>query len=106
MPGRRLRGARPRQRAAARRERRRYDGVRFAVRYINDGGIPDLNLPLAPGKGLPGLGGAKIDLRAVDSRGDRCTAESLFTGLAKDGVAAVIGAYESTVTLQAITAPA
>ena len=81
-----------------------YNGVRFAVQYVNEGGIPDLNLPLDPGAGLPGLDGAKIRLRVVDSRGERCTAESLFTGLAKGGVAAVIGAYQSTVTLQAIYA--
>lgn len=79
-------------------------GVNLAIDYINDGGYPDLGLGLGPGGGLPGLGGAKLTLAAQDPRGDRCKAQPAFDALAKGKVAGVLGAYESTVTLQAIFA--
>lgn len=82
-----------------------YRGVELAVQYLNDSGFPDLGLPLPAGAGLPRLGGAKIKLVKTDSKSKRCDVETLFTGLVKDeGAAAVIGTYESTVTLQAIYA--
>jgi branched-chain amino acid transport system substrate-binding protein len=81
------------------------DGVKLAVDYVNDSSYPDLGLSLHPGGGLPGLGGAKLELEHQDVAGDRCNAQPAFAKLVqKKHVAAVIGAYESTVTLQAIVA--
>jgi branched-chain amino acid transport system substrate-binding protein len=82
------------------------NGVRFAIDYINSDRYPDLGLRLHPGAGLPGLGGAKLDEPVVeDAKSDRCNAEPAFNRLVtRNGVAAVIGAYESTITLQAIFA--
>jgi len=79
-------------------------GVRFALDYINNGGYPDLGLQMAPGKGLPGLRGAKLKLSYQDTRGDRCRAQAAFGALVKRGAVGVIGSYESSVTLQAIVA--
>ena len=79
-------------------------GVRFALHYINHGGYPDLGLALKPGKGLPGLNGARLKLAYQDTRGDRCRAHAAFGALVKHGAVGVIGTYESSVTLQAIVA--
>jgi len=81
-----------------------YRGVQFAKEYLNNGGFPDLGLPLADGVRLPGQGRARIEIVPADSKGKRCSAEALFNGLVKGGAAAVIGTYESTVTLQSIYA--
>jgi ABC-type branched-subunit amino acid transport system substrate-binding protein len=81
------------------------DGARFAVDYINGGDDPESTLPLAAGGGLPRLGGAKLDLVVADAKGDRCQGQPAFNRLVNhDHVAAVLGAYESTVTLQALIA--
>ena len=57
-----------------------------------------LDLPLAGGSGLPGLGGAKIKLIAADHQSDpqkgRAEAERLIT---QDKVVALIGSYQSAV---------
>ncbi len=59
---------------------------------------PDLDLPLAKGAGLPGLGGAKVRLVYADTQGDpqkgRAEAERVIT---QDKVAALIGTYQSAV---------
>ncbi|MGY2048085.1 ABC transporter substrate-binding protein [Methylobacterium sp. JK268] len=59
----------------------------------------DLDLPLAKGTGLPGLGGAKIRLVFADHQADpqkgRAEAERLIT---QDKVAALIGCYQSAVS--------
>ena len=59
---------------------------------------PDLDLPLAKGAGLPGLGGAKIKIVAADHQSDpqkgRSEAERLIT---QDKVSAIIGSYQSAV---------
>lgn len=59
---------------------------------------PDLDLPLAKGTGLPGLGGAKVRLVYADTQGDpqkgRAEAERIIT---QDKVAAIIGTYQSAV---------
>lgn len=59
---------------------------------------PDLDLPLAKGSGLPGLGGAKIKIVAADHQSDpqkgRSEAERLLT---QDKVSAIIGSYQSAV---------
>jgi branched-chain amino acid transport system substrate-binding protein len=59
---------------------------------------PDLDLPLAKGSGLPGLGGAKIRVIAADHQSDpqkgRSEAERLIT---QENVPAIIGSYQSAV---------
>ncbi len=59
---------------------------------------PDLELPLAKGSGLPGLGGAKLKVIAADHQSDpqkgRAEAERLIT---QDKVPALIGSYQSAV---------
>jgi ABC-type branched-subunit amino acid transport system substrate-binding protein len=89
--------------AGAGREAR--DGAQFAVDYINHGHDSKSTLPLAAGGGLPGLDGAKLKLVVANARSDRCQGQPAFKRLvAHDHVAAVVGAYESTVTLQALIA--
>lgn len=74
------------------------EGVRLAADIVNQS-FPDLALPLAGGKGLPNLDGAKVRLVSADHRGDPSTGaletERLITD---EGVVAVIGAYLSSVT--------
>ncbi|MFE1603245.1 ABC transporter substrate-binding protein [Methylobacterium sp. ID0610] len=59
----------------------------------------DLDLPLAKGAGLPGLGGAKIRLVFADHQGDpqkgRAEAERLIT---QSKVSALLGCYHSAVS--------
>ena len=60
----------------------------------------DLDLPLAKGTGLPGLGGAKLRVVAADHQGDpqkgRAEAERLIT---QEKVAAIVGTYQSAVAV-------
>lgn len=59
---------------------------------------PDLDLPLAAGTGLPGLGGAMMKVVAADHQSDpqkgRAEAERLIT---QEKVPALIGSYQSAV---------
>jgi branched-chain amino acid transport system substrate-binding protein len=68
-------------------------GMRLAVEEVNaDGGITALN-------------GARLTLVEADSKGDATTADALVAHLAQsDGVAAIVGAGQSTVALQATDA--
>jgi branched-chain amino acid transport system substrate-binding protein len=72
-------------------------GVDLAVEIIN--GKFDLNLPFAKEEGIPGLGGAKIEVVYADTKGDPknglAEAERLVT---QEKVVALIGAYQSAVT--------
>jgi branched-chain amino acid transport system substrate-binding protein len=74
--------------------------VRTAVDIVNQGA--DLPLPLAKGKGLPGLGGAKVTVVVVDHQGKpeigQSETERLIT---QENVHAVFGAYFSSVTAAA-----
>ena len=60
----------------------------------------DFDLPLAKGAGLPGLGGAKIQLTFADHQSDpqkgRAEAERLIT---QEKVCAIIGTYQSAVAV-------
>lgn len=84
-------------------------GAQFAVDYLNGGddGVDEVDgestLPLKAGAGLPRLGGAQLRL-VVPQRVSRCRVAPVFEGLVQRGVAAVIGAYESTITLRGIVA--
>jgi len=59
----------------------------------------DLNLPLARTEGIPGLGGARLEVVWADTKGEpkngQAEAERLIT---EDRVVGVIGAYQSSVT--------
>lgn len=72
-------------------------GVELAVDIIN--GKYDLNLPLARTQGIPGLGGAKLEVVWADTKGEpkngQAEAERVVT---QDQVVGVIGAYQSSVT--------
>ena len=72
-------------------------GAELAADIVNNS--YDIDLPFARGEGLPGLGGAPIEIVFADSKG------SPETGLAEaerliemEGVVALIGAYQSSVT--------
>jgi len=74
--------------------------IGVAVDIINNGA--NLNLPLAKGKGLPRLGGAKVRVVFVDHQGNaalgQSEAERLIT---QEKVHALFGAYHSAVTTTA-----
>jgi branched-chain amino acid transport system substrate-binding protein len=74
------------------------NGAKLAVEIIN-GDYPDLDLPLAKGKGLTNLGGAAValvtgDTQALAEKG-MSEAERLIT---QEKVAALMGSYQSSVT--------
>ncbi|MDU4962310.1 MAG: ABC transporter substrate-binding protein [Sporomusaceae bacterium] len=77
------------------------NGANLAAEIIN-GDYPDLNLPLAKGKGLTNLGGASVTLVTGDSQAvaekGMSEAERLIT---QEKVAALMGAYQSSVTATA-----
>jgi branched-chain amino acid transport system substrate-binding protein len=74
--------------------------VKTALEIVNEGA--DLPLPLAKGKGLPGLGGAKVTIVVTDHQGKpevgQSEAERLIT---QEKVHALFGAYFSSVTAAA-----
>jgi branched-chain amino acid transport system substrate-binding protein len=72
-------------------------GVDLAVDIIN--GKYDLDLPLARSEGLPNLGGAKLQIIYADTKGEPKNGMSEAERLiAQEGVVAMIGAYQSSVT--------
>jgi branched-chain amino acid transport system substrate-binding protein len=74
--------------------------VRTAVEIINEGA--DLPLPLARGKGLAGLGGAKVRIIVVDHQGKPEIGQSETERLiSQEKVHAIFGAYFSSVTAAA-----
>jgi branched-chain amino acid transport system substrate-binding protein len=81
--------------------RKTLQGVRLAAALVNED-LPDIDLPLAEGRGLPNLGGARIEVIAADHRGDPETGAAETERLIKNGRAvAVTGSYFSSVTLSA-----
>ena len=76
-------------------------GAELAVEIVN--GVYDgLELPLAAEAGLPGVGGAKLKLVTGDTQGKPEIGASEVDRLAANGgVAAVVGSYQSGVTLTA-----
>ena len=71
--------------------------VEVAAEIIN-GKHPELaNIPLAAEEGLPGLGGAKIELIIVDHQGNPAEAQQQALRLvSQDKVNALFGAYQSS----------
>ena len=78
------------------------NGAKLAAEIIN-GDYPDLTLPLAKGKGLPKLGGARVVIVSGDHQGvpEKCMNETerLIT---QEKVAALLGAYQNGTTAAAI----
>lgn len=77
------------------------NGIELATEIIN-GDYPDLDMPLAKGKGLPNLGGATIKIVSGDHQGSAekgmSEAERLIT---QEKVVALMGSYHSAVTATA-----
>ena len=72
-------------------------GAELAVDIIN--GKYDLDLPLAKTEGIPALGGAKIELVFADTKGEPKNGLGEVERLvSQEKVAAIIGAYQSSVT--------
>jgi branched-chain amino acid transport system substrate-binding protein len=77
-------------------------GETFATEYVNS--RHDLKLPAPALPGGDGLLGATLKLVSIDSV-DRCQAGATFRQLVdREGAVAVLGAYESTLTLRSILA--
>jgi branched-chain amino acid transport system substrate-binding protein len=76
--------------------------IEVALDIINNA-HPELgNLPLAATAGLPGLGGAHIEVTYVDHEGNPSTAQQLATRLiTQDKVVALMGAYQSSCSFTA-----
>ena len=73
------------------------NGIRLAVEIVNKP-FPQLQLPLAAGEGLPGLGNARIELVAADHQGSPEIGAAEAERLIVQGkVAALIGAFHSSV---------
>jgi branched-chain amino acid transport system substrate-binding protein len=76
-------------------------GAELAIDIIN-GDQAGIDLPLAAGAGLPGLGGAKLTLITGDTQGKpEVGASEVDRLVTSEKVAAVIGSYQSGVTLTA-----
>jgi branched-chain amino acid transport system substrate-binding protein len=76
-------------------------GAQLAVDVVNND-YPDLALPLGPGAGLPGLGNAKINMATGDTQGKpEVGASEVDRLVTSEKVAAVVGSYQSGVTLTA-----
>lgn len=77
------------------------EGVELAAEIVNED-LPDLDLPLAEGKGLPNLDGATVEVVSADHEEDpergAAETERLITS---ENVVAMTGAYFSSVTLTA-----
>ena len=75
-------------------------GAELAVEIVN--GVYDLDLPLAKAAGLPGLGGARLTLVTGDTQGKpEVGASEVDRLVTSGGVQAVVGSYQSGVTLTA-----
>ena len=86
--------------ASASTGQRTLEGVELAAEIVNED--VDMDLPLAPGKGLPNLDGATIEIVSADHEEDPETGASETERLiTQENVSAVIGAYFSSVTLTA-----
>src|SRR3954469_21808785 len=76
--------------------------VEVAADIVNNA-HPELgNIPLAEGAGIPGLGGAKLELTFIDHQGNPSVAQQQALRLAtQDKVHVMFGAYQSSCTLTA-----
>jgi branched-chain amino acid transport system substrate-binding protein len=87
--------------ASAATGQRTLEGVRLAAEIVNQD-LPDVDLPLAEGEGLPNVDGSMIQVIGADHEEDPETGASETERLiTSENVAAVVGAYFSSVTLTA-----
>jgi branched-chain amino acid transport system substrate-binding protein len=74
--------------------------IELAVEIVNNDHPELKDLPLAAGSGLPGLGGAKIDVVFADNQGTPAAGQNQALRLiTEEKVAALIGAYQSGITV-------
>jgi branched-chain amino acid transport system substrate-binding protein len=74
--------------------------IETAVEIINNGHPGLGNLPVTKGPGLPGLGGAKVEVVFADNQGSPATGQNQALRLiTEEKVVALSGAYQSGVTL-------
>ncbi|MEA2820092.1 MAG: branched-chain amino acid transport system substrate-binding protein, partial [Bradyrhizobium sp.] len=74
--------------------------IETAVEIINNGHPGLSNLPVTKGPGLPGLGGAKVEVVFADNQGSPATGQNQALRLiTEEKVVALSGAYQSGITL-------
>ena len=74
--------------------------IELAVEIVNSDHPKLKDLPLAAGSGLPGLGGAKIDVVFADNQGTPAAGQNQALRLiTEEKVVALIGAYQSGITV-------
>jgi len=74
--------------------------IELAVEIVNNDHTELKDLPLAAGSGLPGLGGAKIDVVFADNQGTPAAGQNQALRLiTEEKVIALIGAYQSGITV-------
>jgi len=78
------------------------DAVHLGVDIVNDAHPELKSLPLAATAGLPGLGGAKIELDEADHQGNpQVGQQQTLRLITQEHVAAMLGSYHSSVSLVA-----
>jgi branched-chain amino acid transport system substrate-binding protein len=76
--------------------------IELAVDLINNGNPNLKDLPLADGKGLPGLKGAKVEVVFADNQGTPAAGQNQALRLiTEEKVVALLGAYQSGITVTA-----
>src|SRR5215467_3196955 len=74
--------------------------IELAVEIVNNDHPELKDLPLAAGSGLPGLGGAKIEVVFADNQGTPAAGQNQALRLiTEEKVVALIGAYQSGITV-------
>jgi branched-chain amino acid transport system substrate-binding protein len=74
--------------------------IELAVEIVNNAHPELKDLPLAEGSGLPGLGGAKIEVVFADNQGTPAAGQNQALRLiTEEKVIALIGAYQSGITV-------
>ena len=74
--------------------------IELAVDLVNNGNPNLKDVPLADGKGLPGLGGAKIEVIFADNQGTPAAGQNQALRLiTEEKVVTLIGAYQSGITV-------
>jgi len=74
--------------------------IELAVEIVNNDHPELQDLPLAAGSGLPGLGGAKLDVVFADNQGTPAAGQNQALRLiTEEKVVALIGAYQSGITV-------
>jgi branched-chain amino acid transport system substrate-binding protein len=78
------------------------DAVNLGLEIVNNAHPELKNLPLGATAGLPGLGGAKIELDEADHQGNpQVGQQQTLRLITQDHVAAMLGSYQSSVSLVA-----